>query len=270
VRRLPRRTALARKAAGRGVEAQVLAANLDTVFVVTSLNRDLNLRRVERYLSMVWESGARPVVLLTKADLRAEPAAAVAEVEARAPGVPVHAVSVVAGSGLAALREHLRPGESAALIGSSGVGKSTLLNWLLGADRLAVGAIRADDDRGRHTTTARQLLVLPDGGVVIDTPGLREVQLWESESGLAQAFDDLAALAARCRFRDCRHGGEPGCAVAAAVAAGSLARERLENHRKLAAEMRSLAARSDPHARREEKQRVKTLCKAQKRMYRDR
>jgi ribosome biogenesis GTPase / thiamine phosphate phosphatase len=268
VRLLPRRTALARKMAGRGMDAQILAANLDIVFVVTSLNRELNLRRIERYLALAWESGAEPVVLLTKADLCGEPAAVRAEVESRAPGVMVCVVSAVAGFGCEAVEEHLRSGRSGAFIGSSGVGKTTLLNVLLGSERLAVGAIRGADDRGRHTTTARQLLVLPGGGVVIDTPGMREIQLWESESGLARTFDDLAALAERCRFRDCRHLGEPGCAVAAAVASGALPQERLENHRKMAAELRFLAARADPQAQREEKQRVKTLCKAQKRLYR--
>jgi ribosome biogenesis GTPase len=270
VRLLPRRTALVRKVAGRAMEVQILAANLDTVFVVTSLNRELNLRRIERYLALAWESGAEPVVLLTKADLCPEPAVVVAEVELRAPGVSVHALSAVAGEGLQAVRGHLRSGRSAAFIGSSGVGKTTLLNALLGAERLAVGAIRGTDDRGRHTTTARQLVVLPGGGVVVDTPGMREIQLWESDSGLAQAFGDLTALAAGCRFRDCRHRGEPGCAVEAALAAGALPQERLENHRKMEAELKFQAARTDEQVRREEKQRVKALCKAQKRLYRER
>lgn len=267
---LPRRTSLARKVAGRELEAQILAANLDIVFVVTSLNRELNLRRLERYLALAWESGAQPVVLLTKSDLCPDPAAIRAEVESRAPGAPVHALSAVSGLGLEALREHLQPGRSAAFIGSSGVGKTTLLNALLGAERLAVGEIRLADDRGRHTTTARQLLALPGGGVVVDTPGMREIQLWESESGLALAFDDLAALAERCRFRDCRHRGEPGCAVAAAVAAGVLPRQRLENYRKMEAELRFLAARDDPRARREDKQRAKAGAKALKKHYRQR
>jgi ribosome biogenesis GTPase len=176
VRLLPRRTALVRKVAGRTMGAQVLAANLEIVFVVTSLNRELNLRRIERYLALVWESGAQPVVLLTKSDLCPEPAAMCVEVAARAPGVQVHALIAVAGLGLEILREHLQAGRSGAFIGSSGVGKTTLLNALLGADRLAVGAIRAADDHGRHTTTSRQLLVLPGGGVIVDTPGMREVQ----------------------------------------------------------------------------------------------
>jgi ribosome biogenesis GTPase len=273
VRVLERRSAVVRKAAGRGLAAQVLAANLDVVFVMTSLNRDLNLRRLERYLALAWESGAQPVVLLTKADLAespAEAAAIAAEVELRAPGVPVHGLSARWVSSIGVVRDLLAPGRTGAFIGSSGVGKSTLVNALLGSHRLAVRDIREGDDRGRHTTTSRQLFTLPGGGVVIDTPGLREIQLWDAASGLDRAFRDLAELATHCRFRDCRHQGEPGCAVTAAVAAGDLSAERVAHHQKLERELRHLAARSDPHAERDAKQRAKSLCKAQKRMYSER
>lgn len=270
VRVLPRRTALQRKVAGREVAAQVLAANLDVVFVVTALDRDLNLRRIERYLALAWESGAMPVALLSKADLCPDPAAVRAEVERRAPGAVVHAISALGGAGLDAVRRHLPAGATGVFLGSSGAGKSTLLNALLGTPRMPVGAVRAADGRGRHTTTARELVALPGGGVIVDTPGLREITLWDAEDGLARAFEDVTAIAVRCRFRDCRHRGEPGCAVAAEVAAGRLPEERLANHRKLESELEALAARTDPHARRAAKQRAKALCKAQKRLYRPR
>ncbi len=182
-----------------------------------------------------------------------------------AAGAPVHAVSAQSGAGLACIRAHLGRGRTAAFVGSSGVGKSTLVNALLGQVAQRTAAVRAADDRGRHTTTARQLLVLPQGGVVIDTPGLREMQLWESDAGLARAFDEIDRLARGCRFRDCRHRGEPGCAVASAIESGDLARERLDHHRKLEAELAFLAARSDTAAQRERKRHAKRMCKALKR-----
>jgi ribosome biogenesis GTPase / thiamine phosphate phosphatase len=267
---LPRRTALARKAAGQGLRPQVLAANLDTVFVVSSLNQELSLRRLERYLAVVWESGAQPVVLLNKADLYPDPESVREQVERVAAGAPVHAVSAMSGAGLARLWDRLGRGRTAAFVGSSGVGKSTLVNALLGHSAQRTAAVRAADDRGRHTTSARQLLVLPRGGVVIDTPGLRELQLWESDAGLARAFDEIDRLARGCRFRDCRHRGEPGCAVAGAIESGALPRERLDHHRKLAAELAFLAARSDAAAQRERKRRAKRGCKVFKRESRQR
>ena len=266
---LPRRTVLSRKEAGRAAEAQILAANLDTVFVVTSLNQEFNLRRIERYLALVWESGAQPVVLLNKADLCIDPDAVCAEVERVAPGAPVHSLSAVSGQGLEVARKYLRVGRTAAFIGSSGVGKSTIVNALAGESVLRVQPVRSADDRGRHTTTSRQLIVLPDGGIVVDTPGMRELQLWESGAGLAQAFDDLESLAQNCRFRNCRHREEPGCAISRAIEEGTVPRKRLENYRKMEAELRFLKTKTDPRARHEEKARMKPIFKAQKRFYKN-
>jgi ribosome biogenesis GTPase / thiamine phosphate phosphatase len=261
---LPRRTILSRKMAGRAVDEQILATNLDTVFIVTSLSQEFKLRRIERYLALVWESGAQPVVLLNKADLCPDASTVCAEVERVAPGASVYSLSAATGQGLESVRQYLDTGRTAAFIGSSGVGKSTIINALLGRSAQRVQAVRLSDDRGKHTTTSRQMTVLPSGGVMVDTPGMRELQLWESDAGLAQAFEDLEALAQQCKFRDCRHRGEPSCAVAQAIEEGALARERLENYRKMEAELRFLETKTDQHARHAERERVKRLCKAQK------
>jgi ribosome biogenesis GTPase len=261
---LPRRTILSRKMAGRAVDEQILATNLDTVFIVTSLSQEFKLRRIERYLALVWESGALPVVLLNKADLCPDAGTVCAEVERVAPGASVYSLSAATGQGLESVRQYLDTGRTAAFIGSSGVGKSTIINALIGRSAQRVQAVRLSDDRGKHTTTSRQMTVLPSGGVMVDTPGMRELQLWESDAGLAQAFEDLEALAQQCKFRDCRHRGEPSCAVAQAIEEGALARERLENHRKMEAELRFLETKTDQHGRHAERERVKRLCKAQK------
>ena len=245
---LPRRSAVVRKAAGNPTEAQVVGANIDTVFLVTSLNDEFNLRRLERYLATAWESGAQPAVLLTKADLCDDTAAAVLEVEAIAYGVPVHAVSTVTGEGLEELDAYLGEGKTIALIGSSGVGKSTLVNRLAGREVLATQEIRESDGRGRHTTSHRELVLLPGGGLVLDTPGMRELQLWESADGMQEAFDDLEALVAACRFSDCGHGVEPGCAVRSALAGGTLAPERYESWVKLQLELAHLERKMDARA----------------------
>lgn len=258
---LPRRTRFSRKTTLEAASEQVLAANVDVVFIVTSLNEDLNLRRLERYLILGWESGAVPVVLLTKADLADDVEAAVAEVSAIAPGVPVHAVSVRTGEGLEDVRGHLGPGRTAALLGSSGVGKSTLVNTLLGEELFATQELR-DIGKGRHTTTRRQLVVLPDGGLVIDTPGMRELQLWVADGGLDEAFEDVAELGAECRFSDCAHETEPGCAVQAALAEGSLAPERWQSYRKLQRELEALERRLDARAQAEERRRWRVLHRA--------
>jgi ribosome biogenesis GTPase len=219
---------------------------------VTSLGPELEPRRIERYLVTIWESGAVPEIVLTKADRVDDPAEFVAAVEAVAVGVPIHVVSALTGEGCDALRARLAPGVTAVLIGSSGVGKSTLVNRFAGTDRMAVKETRADDDEGRHTTSHRELIELPGGGLVIDTPGIRELQLWDS-GGIDEAFADVEDLAAACRFNDCSHDTEPGCAVNAALASGELTQERYDSWRKLQRELRAIAVRADARLRREEK-----------------
>jgi len=258
---LPRATAFKRWAAGPAGGLQVMAANVDVAFLAASLNADLNLRRLERYLAAAYESGAEPVIVLTKADACADVAAAVTEVEAIAFGVPVIAVSAVTGQGLDALGAHLLPGRTAVLLGSSGVGKSTLVNALSGHERMATGEIREDDARGRHTTTHRELILLPSGGLILDTPGMREFGMWDANAGIAQTFGDLEALAEGCRFRDCGHGAEPGCAVRAAVEAGTLDEDRLASWRKLQREMAHERRKEDPLARQEERKRWAAIHK---------
>jgi ribosome biogenesis GTPase len=249
---LPRRSAIVRKSAGLTSDSQTLAANVDVAFIVTSLGPDLEPRRIERYLVTIWESGASPEVVLTKADRMDDPWALVAEVEAVALGVPVHVVSAVTGQGIDALRARIGDGVTAVLIGSSGVGKSTLVNRWVGHERMAVKETREDDDEGKHTTAHRELIVLPGGGVVIDTPGIRELQLWDS-GGLDEAFADVEEIATTCRFNDCSHNTEPGCAVKAALESGVLAVPRYESWLKLQRELRAIAIRSDARLRREEK-----------------
>jgi ribosome biogenesis GTPase len=255
---LPRRTKFSRKTAWQASEEQVLAANVDVVLIVSSLNEDLSLRRLERYLTLAWESGARPVLVLTKADLVDDVAAAVAAVESVAFGAPVVPVSSVTGDGLDELRAHLAPGLTAALLGSSGVGKSTLINTLAGEELLSTREIR-DDGKGRHTTTRRELIQLPGGALVIDTPGMREVQLWVADEGLEEAFSDVTELFEHCRFSDCAHESEPGCAVKEALSNGTLAPERWESYLKLQRELAHLERRIDKRAQSEERKRWKAL-----------
>jgi ribosome biogenesis GTPase / thiamine phosphate phosphatase len=258
---LPRRTRFSRKTAWQAAEEQVLAANVDVVLIVTSLNEDLNLRRLERYLTLAWESGARPVFVLTKADLADDVAGGVADVESIAFGVPVVPISSVTGEGLDVLRSHLGPGVTAALLGSSGVGKSTLVNTLAGEELLATREIR-DDGKGRHTTTRRELVQLPDGTLVIDTPGMRELQLWVADEGLEEAFEDVTELFGRCRFSDCGHDSEPGCAVKEALADGTLSPERWESYLKLQREIAHLERRLDKRAAAEERKRWKAISQS--------
>jgi ribosome biogenesis GTPase / thiamine phosphate phosphatase len=261
---LPRRARIARKVPGAVTAEQVVAANVDVVLVVAGLDGDFNPRRLERALVLAWEGGARPAIVLNKADLLAadERDARLLETEAVAPGVPVIALSAATGEGLDALEALLAVGRTAALIGSSGVGKSTLVNRLAGVERQPTAAVRAHDSRGRHTTTHRELLRLPGGALLVDTPGLRELQLWAAPDALDGTFADVEALARGCRFGDCQHAGEPGCAVAAAVAEGTLDAARLASHQKLQKELRYLALRQDERGRSELEKRWRSIHKA--------
>ena len=260
---LPRKSAFTRKVAGSETKRQVVAANIDTVFLVSALDRDFNPRRVERYLLLSAQSGATPVVILNKADLAgAHLAEAVDVISGIARAVPVLALSAKSGEGLSALDPYLAAGQTVALLGSSGVGKSSIINALAGNEMLKTRAVRESDDRGRHTSTHRQMVRLPGGALLIDTPGMRELQLWDVGEALDEAFDDIDALAAGCRFRDCRHRQEPGCAVKAAAAAGTLPEDRLEAYLKLQAERDAFDARHDERALIEQKRRSKIMGKA--------
>jgi len=247
---LDRRTAFTRVAAGREAKSQVIAANVDVMFVVTGLDEDYNLRRIERYLAPIWAGGANPVVVLNKADTCDDAEARVLEVEASAPGVTVLAVSALKADGLEPIRRQLPVGVTGAFVGSSGVGKSTLLNALMGEEHMATGEVRAYDSRGRHTTTHRQMFLIPNGGLVIDTPGMRELSLVD-EQGIDAVFRDIERLGASCRFRDCTHGNEPGCAVREAISTGELPAERWEHYLKLEKEARANELRRDVRLRRE-------------------
>ncbi|MGC3996756.1 MAG: ribosome small subunit-dependent GTPase A [Anaeromyxobacter sp.] len=269
VRVLERRSSLSRGVAGRRLEEQVLAANLDRVLVVQGLDVPVNARRLERTLAAVHAGGAEPVVVLTKADLVDAPEAAVAEAAAVAGGARVLAVSCTGGAGLEALRAELPSGVTGALVGPSGAGKSTLLNALAGEAVQPIGAVREADRRGRHTTTGRRLFLLPGGGALVDGPGIRELKLWDG-AGVQEVFDDVAEVAAGCRFADCRHAGEPGCAVAAAVAEGRLDPARVESQHKLEREVAAAAARQGGAAARAEKARWKAVSKEIKRLYKGR
>lgn len=234
---LPRKSKFSRKAAGAETREQIVAANIDTVFIVTSLNQDFNLRRLERYLTIAWNSGAKPVIVLSKADLFDKPEVKKAEVETIAFGVPIHIISSLTGEGLNELKNYLNRGKTTALLGSSGVGKSTIINKLLDQEKMEVNEIRFNDGRGKHTTSHRELIVLETGGIVIDTPGMREIQLWDDSEGINESFDDLKAIAKDCKFNDCQHNSEPGCAIKEAIKNGELAEEKLESYRKLKREL---------------------------------
>lgn len=255
---VPRRTRFSRKTAWQATEEQVIAANVDVVFITSSLNEDLNLRRLERYLILARESGARPVVVLTKADLHPDPDGAVREVEDVADEIPVIAISSRTGAGLDRVRSLLAPGVTAALLGSSGVGKSTLVNTLAGEEILSTREIR-DDGKGRHTTSHRELVRLPGGALVVDTPGMRELQLWVADEGLEETFGDVTSLFEHCKFADCAHDREPGCAVKAAIADGTLDPERWESYLKLEAELAHLERRLDKRALSAERKKWKAL-----------
>jgi len=276
---LPRRSKFSRKVAGDLTEEQVVAANIDTVFLVMGLDRDYNPRRLERYLLTSYESGAQPVVLLTKADLADDVAGRVAEIQTLAPGVPVHATIAVRRArsegdvvepDVGVVEQHLGVGRTGTMLGSSGAGKSTMINALLGTPILETQEVRASDSRGRHTTRHRQMIVLPGRGVMIDTPGMRELQLWDVTEGAKDTFDDIEQLGSLCHFTDCRHNDEPRCAVKAAVAEGTLPAERLVSYLKLQDELRELDAKRDVRAQIEEKRRGKVGGKALKQLYKQR
>jgi len=261
---LPRRSRFSRKAAGNVTGEQVVAANVDVVFIVMSLDADFSLRRLERYLLLARESGAVPVVLLTKPDLDADPVARVVEVTTVAGDAAVHLVSPKLGQGIDQVAAYLGPGRTGALLGSSGVGKSTIINRLSGRDVQRTREVREADAKGRHTTTNRELVVLPDGGMIIDTPGMRELQLWDATGAVRETFDDIAALAPSCHFADCRHRDEPRCAVKAAVENGTLPADRLDSFLKLQDELAFLERQQDERAQLEEKRRAKVMGKALK------
>ena len=265
---LPRRSVFKRMAAdgtrrGAGLDdEQVMASNVDVALLVAGLDNDFNLRRIERYLAVAWSSAVTPVVVLNKSDLADDVDGRLVAVDAIAPGVATVAVSARTGTGLDALRSHLRAGQTAAILGSSGVGKSTLVNALLGDERQKTAEVRESDSRGRHTTTHRELFELPGGALLVDTPGIRALEVLGAEEGVETAFDDVADLAAQCRFSDCRHDGEPGCAIRAAIADGRLAEDRLASHRKLERELAHNARQGDPRARAEYRRTWRLISKS--------
>jgi ribosome biogenesis GTPase len=261
---LPRKSKFSRKTVGTQTDEQIIATNIDTIFLVSGLDGDFNVRRIERYLILVWESQAHPVIILNKADLCNQLEQRIAEVEAIAPGVPIIVLSAIENQGLNALIPYLDTGKTVALIGSSGVGKSTITNQLAQEDRQAVESVRRRDERGRHTTTHRELIILPSGGLLIDTPGMREIQIWEGFEGLTETFADIETLAKLCRFRDCQHEKEPGCAVQQGLFDGTINEQRLRNYQKLQQELEYNSRKQDKKACLAEKERWKKIHKAQK------
>ncbi|MFY9555809.1 MAG: ribosome small subunit-dependent GTPase A [Blastocatellia bacterium] len=259
---LPRRSKFSRKAAGANSDEQVVASNVDTVFLVQGLDHDFNLRRLERYLVAAFESNAAPVVILSKADLCQDVAQKTADAESVAPGTPVHAISSVSGHGLDQIDQYVLPGVTVAFLGSSGAGKSTLINRIVGEEIQKTAEVREHDSRGRHTTTHRELILLKTGGLLIDTPGMRELQLWDAGGSLGEAFSDVESIAAACYFTDCRHQNEPGCAVREALADGSLNADRYQSYVKLEKELEYLDSRMDERLNLKRKSREKKIHRA--------
>ena len=264
---LPRRSRFVRKTPGKKIAEQVIAANVDTALLVTALDGDFNPRRVERYLAQCWESGARPVVVLNKADACVDARSKAVEVERIALGAVVCLISAKTGQGMEQLEPFLKRGDTLVLLGSSGVGKSTIANRLAGEVLQETQPVREEDSRGRHTTSSRTLMALPGGALLMDTPGLRELQLWDADEGVAETFEDIDALATQCRFTNCGHHSEPGCAVQAAMSEGALDDARLENWRKLLREQEFLRRKIDPAARHEEKVKIKRMFRGIRQMY---
>ncbi len=263
---LPRKSKFSRKVAGERTEEQVVSANVDTVFIVSGLDggRNFNLRRIERYLTLAWNSGATPVIVLNKVDLCPNFDIRIRDVEAIAPGIPIHTGSAKERIELDELRNYLTRGNTVAFLGSSGVGKSALINALLGVDKQKIGEVRDDDRMGRHTTTRRELILLPSGGMVIDTPGMREIQMWAGEEDLQGTFSDIEVLAQKCRFKDCSHNAESDCAVKVAIERGDLDPARLESYRKLQSELSYLASREEQGIRLHEKMKWKKISQWRK------
>ncbi len=267
---LDRKTKFSRAAAGIEVKEQIVAANADTVFIIQSLNKDFNMKRLERYMIAAWDSGATPVVVLTKVDCCEDAGDKISMVYKTTPGVDVYAISAVTGQGLEQIRKFLESGKTVALLGSSGVGKSTLVNTLAGEEMLKTQEIRNDDSRGRHTTTHRELILLPGGGLILDTPGMRALSLWEADIGMDIMFGDIEELTALCRFHDCKHQNEPGCAVREALDAGKLELLRWESWLKLQKELAHLEAKKEGKLRLQEKQWGRQISKFQKEFYKGR
>jgi ribosome biogenesis GTPase / thiamine phosphate phosphatase len=267
---LTRRSRFVRKVAGKQIAEQVIVANIDVALIVAALDGDFNVRRIERYLAQCWESGARPAIVLNKADACTESRELAAEIEGIAMGAPIYVVSAKTGEGLDVLEASFRKGQTIVLLGSSGVGKSTLVNWLLQEERQTTHAVRESDSRGRHTTTSRELFMMSSGAMIIDTPGLRELQLWNASEGVTQTFADVDELASKCRFTNCQHQQEPGCAVQAAIRASILDADRLESWRKLQREQEFLARKVDPEIGAAQKKRIKISMRQVRRNYQER
>lgn len=266
---LPRRSKFSRKTVGKRTEEQVIAANLDMVWIISSFDFDLNPARLERYITLVVESGAKPVLLLTKADLSETPQTIISDLMVRLVDVPVYAVSVVEPQGIDALRHFLEEGTTIALLGSSGVGKSTLINHLAGSDVMHTAPVREKDGKGRHTTTHRELILLPGGGLLLDTPGMREIQLWGPEEALEKGFADIEKIAEGCRFSDCSHGAEPGCAVHEALEKGKIPQDRIDNYKKLREELVQLERNQEVRTGIANKQRRKTYTREPRHKFKD-
>lgn len=258
---LPRKSKFSRKSVGAKTEEQIVATNVDTVFLVSGLDGDFNPRRIERYLITAWNSGANPVIILNKADLCDCVEQCVAEVEALALGVPIVVLSASTSQGLDGLKPYLQSGQTVALLGSSGVGKSTITNQLIGTDVQTVQAVRKGDNRGKHTTTYRELILLPTGGLIVDTPGMRELQVWSGDEGLQETFADIEMFVQQCRFRNCQHEREPGCAVQQALNEGTLDYRRFLNYQKLQKELNYLVRKQDQRLNLLEKERWKKIHK---------